>query len=138
MLMLLAVWVTFLFASSMLAVLGTGTGGGLFVIVGRAGMFARAPMLVKAAVIVAAVMVAMAAFMLMLGMPIGRFMGRFIGRGKGKFRGEGAGVGRGNCRIALGLRLSGIGIPALAHMAAAFALAISSNWSLSARDRAGH
>lgn len=29
------------------------------------------------------------------------------------------------------LRLAGIGIPALAHMAAAFAFAISNNWSLS-------
>lgn len=33
------------------------------------------------------------------------------------------------------LRLAGMGIPALAHMAAALALAISSNWSLSEKTQ---
>lgn len=33
--------------------------------------------------------------------------------------------------MAFGRRLSGMGTPALAHMAAALALAISNNWSLS-------
>lgn len=76
-----------------------------------------------------------------LGSPIGPMLGIFgmlgipmpIGRGKGrgKDRGAGDGVGRGSWRMAFGRRLSGMGTPALAHMAAALALAISSNWSLS-------
>lgn len=37
--------------------------------------------------------------------------------------------------MVFGLRLSGIGIPALAHIAAALALAISSNCSLSIRKK---
>lgn len=37
--------------------------------------------------------------------------------------------------MAFGRRLSGIGTPALAHMAAALALAISSNWSLSKESK---
>lgn len=112
-------------------------------------MAARAPMLVKAAVMVAAVILAIAALMVIfdmgipgiVGSPIGPMLGIFgmlgipmpIGRGngKGKERGEGDGVGRGSWRIAFGRRLSGIGTPALAHIAAALALAISSNWSLS-------
>lgn len=116
----------------------------------RGGMAARAPMLVKAAVMVAAVILAMAALMVMfdmlgipgiLGSPNGPMLGIFgmlgipmpIGRGKGrgKERGAGDGVGRGSWSIAFGRRLSGMGTPALAHMAAALALAISSNWSLS-------
>lgn len=99
---------------------------------------------------VAAVILAIAALMVMfdmlgipgiLGNPIGPMLGIFgmlgipmpIGRGKGrgKERGAGDGVGRGSWRIAFGRRLSGMGTPALAHMAAALALAISSNWSLS-------
>lgn len=40
--------------------------------------------------------------------------------------------------MAFGRRLSGMGTPALAHMAAALAFAISSNWSLSKeRERWG-
>lgn len=39
--------------------------------------------------------------------------------------------------MVLGLRLSGMGIPALAHIAAALAFAISSNWSLSKSVRRG-
>lgn len=116
----------------------------------RGGMAARAPMLVKAAVIVAAVILAIAALMVMfdmlgipgiVGNPIGPMLGIFgmlgipmpIGRGKGRGRerGAGDGVGRGSWRMAFGRRLSGMGTPALAHMAAALALAISSNWSLS-------
>lgn len=62
-------------------------------------------------------------------MPIGR------GKGRGNERGEGDGVGRGSWRMAFGRRLSGIGTPALAHMAAALALAISSNWSLSEESK---
>lgn len=49
------------------------------------------------------------------------------GKGSGKERGVGDGVGRGSWRMAFGRRLSGMGTPALAHMAAALALAISSN-----------
>lgn len=129
---------------------GTRLGGGLLVMVGRGasgGIAARAPMLVKAAVMVAAVILATAALMVMFdivgipGMlckPIGPMLDIFgipipIGRGNGKGNeiGEGDGVGRGSWRMAFGRRLSGMGTPALAHMAAAFALAISSNWSLS-------
>lgn len=131
---------------------GARHGGGLFVMVGRGargGIAARAPMLVRAAVIVAAVILAIAALMVILdmgipgilGSPIGPRFGIFgmlgipmpIGRGKGRGRerGVGDGVGRGSWRMAFGRRLSGIGTPALAHIAAAFALAISSNWSLS-------
>lgn len=133
--MLLACCVTFLFTSSMFARLGVGAGGGLLVMVGNggiAGMDAKAPMLDSAAVMVAAVILATAAFMGMFGMagipgiPMGRFRGKLgTGKGKGKDRGVGVGVGKGNWRIAFGLRLSGIGIPALAHIAAALALAIS-------------
>lgn len=116
----------------------------------RGGMAARAPMLVKAAVIVAAVILAIAALMVMFDMlgipdildiPIGPMLGIFgmlgipmpIGRGKGngKESGVGDGVGRGSWKMVFGRRLSGMGTPALAHMAAALALAISSNWSLS-------
>lgn len=155
---MLACWVTFRFASSMWSRLRDGVGGarhggGLLVMVGsgaRGGMAARAPMLVKAAVIVAAVILAIAALMVMfdilgipgiVGRPIGPILGIFgmlgipmpigRGRGRGKERGVGDGVGRGSWRMAFGRRLSGMGTPALAHMAAAFALAISSNWSLS-------
>lgn len=152
---MLACWVTFLFASSMWSRFSDGVGGarhggGLLVIVGRGargGMAASAPMLVKAAVIVAAVMLAIAALMVMLdilgipgilGKPIGPMLGMLgipipMGRGSGRGResGVGDGVGRGSCRMALGRRLSGMGTPAFAHMAAALALAISSNWSLS-------
>lgn len=64
----------------------------------------RVPMLDKAAVMVAAVILAIAAFMAILG------------RARGS---------------TVDLRLAGMGIPALAHMAAALALAISNNWSLS-------
>lgn len=132
---------------------GARHGGGLLVMVGsgaRGGMAARAPMLVKAAVIVAAVILAIAALMVMfdmlgipgiLGSPNGPMLGIFgmlgipipIGRGKGrgKERGVGDGVGKGSWRMAFGRRLSGMGTPALAHMAAALALAISSSWSLS-------
>lgn len=125
---------------------GARHGGGLLVMEGsgvRGGMAARAPMLVKAAVMVAAVMLATAALMVMLDMlgipgiadiPIGPMLDIFgipmpIGRGKGrgKERGAGDGVGRGSCRMAFGRRLSGMGTPALAHIAAALALAISSN-----------
>lgn len=110
----------------------------------RGGMAARAPMLVSAAVMVAAVILAIAALMVMLdivdiperlGKPIGPMlcipipMGR--GKGRGRESGAGEGVGRGSWRMALGRRLSGIGTPAFAHIAAALALAISSNWSLS-------
>lgn len=150
--------VTFLFASSMWSRLRDGVGGakhggGLLVIVGsgaKGGMAARAPMLVSAAVIVAAVILAIAALMVMfdilgipgiVGKPIGPMLGIFgilgipmpIGRGKGRGRdrGVGDGVGSGSWRMALGRRLSGMGTPAFAHIAAAFALAISSNWSLS-------
>lgn len=132
---------------------GARHGGGLLVMVGsgaRGGMAARAPMLVKAAVMVAAVILAIAALMVMfdmlgipgiLGIPIGPMLGIFgmlgipmpigSGKGKGKEIGAGDGVGKGSCRMALGRRLSGMGTPALAHIAAALALAISSNWSLS-------
>lgn len=132
---------------------GARHGGGLLVMVGsgaRGGMAARAPMLVKAAVIVAAVILAIAALMVMFDMlgipdildiPIGPMLGIFgmlgipmpIGRGKGngKESGVGDGVGRGSWKMVFGRRLSGMGTPALAHMAAALALAISSNWSLS-------
>lgn len=151
----MACCVTFLFASSMWSRLSDGVGGarhggGLLVMVGRGargGMAARAPMLVKAAVIVAAVMLAIAALMVMLdilGIPgmLGKPMGPMLGilgipipmgrgSGRGKESGVGDGVGRGSCRMALGRRLSGMGTPAFAHMAAALALAISSNWSLS-------
>lgn len=64
----------------------------------------RVPMFDKAAVIVAAVMLAIAALMAILG------------RARGS---------------TVDLRLAGMGMPALAHMAAALALAISNNWSLS-------
>lgn len=154
---ILACWVTFLFTSSMWSRLRVGVGGarqggGLLVMVGRGargGMAARAPMLVRAAVMVAAVILAMAALMVMFDMlgipgrldiPIGPMLGILgilgmlgipmpIGRGKGrgKERGVGEGVGKGSWRIALGRRLSGMGTPALAHMAAALAFAISSN-----------
>lgn len=113
----------------------------------RGGMAARAPMLVRAAVMVAAVMLATAALMDrfdiagipgILGRPIGPMLGILgipmpmgRGRGKGKERGPGDGVGSGSWRMAFGRRLSGMGTPALAHIAAAFAFAISSNWSLS-------
>lgn len=60
----------------------------------------RVPMLDKAAVMVAAVILAIAAFMAILG------------RARGSI---------------VDLRLAGMGIPALAHMAAALALAISNN-----------
>lgn len=69
--------------------------------------------------------------MLGIPMPIER------GNGRGKESGVGDGVGRGSWRMALGRRLSGMGTPALAHMAAALALAISSNWSLSSSVRRG-
>ena len=116
----------------------------------RGGMAASAPMLVKAAVIVAAVILAIAALMVMFDMlgipgilpkPIGPMLDIFCmlaipmpiesGKGRGKERGVGDGVGRGSWRMAFGRRLSGMGTPALAHMAAALALAISSSWSLS-------
>lgn len=145
--MLLACCATFLFTSSMFARLGVGAGGGLLVMVGSGGigaMAAKAPMLDSAAVMVAAVILAIAAFIGMFGIagipciPIGMFMGKLgIGRGSGKDRGGGVGVGKGNWRIALGLRLSGMGTPALAHIAAALALAISNNWSLSSSVRRG-
>lgn len=96
---------------------------------------------------VAAVMLATAALMDrfdiagipgILGRPIGPMLGIFgipmpmgRGRGKGKERGPGDGVGSGSWRMALGRRLSGMGTPALAHIAAALAFAISSSWSLS-------
>lgn len=64
----------------------------------------RVPMFDKAAVMVAAVILAIAAFIAILG------------RARGS---------------TVDLRLAGMGIPALAHMAAALALAISNNWSLS-------
>lgn len=93
------------------------------------------PILARAAVIVAAVMLAIAAFMVMLiGMFIDMFMGMFIFMGMEKDMG----LGKGSWRTALGRRLSGMGIPALAHMAAALALAISSNWSLSVRRDEEH
>jgi len=128
----------------------------------RGGMDARAPMLVKAAVIVAAVILAIAALMVMfvmlgipgiwdipicpilgipipipmpMPMPIPMPIGR--GNGSGKERGAGDGVGRGSWRMAFGRRLSGMGTPALAHIAAALALAISSNWSLSEEREEG-
>lgn len=156
---MLACCVTFLFASSMWSRFKDGAGGarlggGLLVMVGRGargGMAARAPMLVKAAVMVAAVILATAALMVMfdivgipgiVGNPIGPMPDIFgipmpigRGRGKGKEMGEGEGVGRGSWRIAFGRRLSGMGTPAFAHMAAALALAISSNWSLSEDSR---
>lgn len=124
---------------------GARLGGGLLVMVGRGargGMAARAPMLLRAAVMVAAVMLAMAALMLdmegipgRLGSPIGPMLGIPIpmgrGRGRGRDSGVGEGAGSGSWMMALGRRLSGIGTPAFAHMAAALALAISSNWSLS-------
>lgn len=96
------------------------------------GIAAKAPMLERAAVMVAAVILAMAAFIVMFGIdgmpgiPIGRFMGK-LGTGSGKDKGAGEGVGNGNWRIAFGLRLSGMGIPALAHIAAALAFAISNS-----------
>lgn len=109
----------------------------MFVIVGRGGIggiAASAPMFERAAVMVAAVILATAAFIVMFGIagipgiPIGRFIGKLgTGSGRGKDKGVGAGVGRGSCRIAFGLRLSGMGIPALAHIAAAFAFAISNS-----------
>lgn len=93
---------------------------------------------------VAAVMLATAALMErfdmagipgILGRPIGPMLGIPMpmgrGRGKGKERGPGDGVGSGSWRMAFGRRLSGMGTPALAHIAAALAFAISSNWSLS-------
>lgn len=150
---------TFRLASSIWSRLTAGAGGarhggGLLVMVGRGasgGMAARAPMLVKAAVMVAAVMLATAALMErfdiagipgILGRPIGPMLGMLgipmpmgRGRGKGKERGPGDGVGRGSWRMAFGRRLSGMGTPALAHMAAALAFAISSNWSLSEMRR---
>lgn len=64
----------------------------------------RVLILDKAAVMVAAVILAIAAFMAMLG------------RARGS---------------TVDLRLAGMGIPTFAHMAAALALAISNNWSLS-------
>lgn len=98
------------------------------------GIAAKAPMLERAAVMVAAVILAMAAFIVMFGIdgmpgiPIGRFMGKLgTGSGRGKDKGAGEGVGNGNWRIAFGLRLSGMGIPALAHIAAALAFAISNS-----------
>lgn len=138
---------------------GARHGGGLLVMVGSGasgGMAARAPMFVKAAVIVAAVILAIAALMVMfdmlgipgiLGIPSGPMLDIFgmlgipmpigSGKGKGKEMGVGDGVGRGSWRMAFGRRLSGMGTPALAHMAAALALAISSNWSLSSSVRRG-
>lgn len=136
---------------------GARHGGGLLVMVGsgaRGGMAARAPMLVRAAVMVAAVMLATAALMDrldiagipgILGRPIGPMLGMLgipmpmgRGRGSGRERGPGEGVGSGSWRMAFGRRLSGMGTPALAHIAAAFAFAISSNWSLSdARQKEG-
>lgn len=100
------------------------------------------PILARAAVIVAAVMLAIAAFMVMLigmfiDMFMGMFMGMFIFMGMEKDMGL-LGLGKGSWRTALGRRLSGMGIPALAHMAAALALAISSNWSLSVRRDEEH
>lgn len=71
---------------------------------GRGSREESVPMLDRAAVMVAAVILAMAAFMAI----VGRAMGS-----------------------AEDLRLAGMGIPALAHMAAALALAISNNCSLS-------
>ena len=75
-----------------------------------------------------AVMLVMAAFMAMLGMGMERGMSSWP--------------------VSLGFRLSGMGTPALVHMAAALALAISSSCSLSGRrpeeqkqstqDTAGH
>lgn len=98
------------------------------------GIDAKAPMLERAAVMVAAVMLATAAFIVMLGIaampgkPMVRFIGRLgTGSGRGNDKGVGDGVGKGNWRIAFGLRLSGMGIPALAHIAAALAFAISSS-----------
>ena len=157
---MLACWVTFLFTSSMWPRLrggagGARQGGGLLVMVGsgaRGGMEASAPMLDRAAVMVAAVMLAMAALMVildMLPMPIGPMlpmpicpmlpmpipMPMGMGRGRGRESGVGEGVGSGSWRMALGRRLSGMGTPALAHMAAALALAISSSWSLSGGRR---
>uniref|UniRef100_A0A3P8VKR2 Glycine receptor, alpha 2 n=1 Tax=Cynoglossus semilaevis TaxID=244447 RepID=A0A3P8VKR2_CYNSE len=130
---------------------GARHGGGLFVMVGSGasgGIAARAPMLVNAAVIVAAVILAIAALMVMfdmlgipgiLGKPIGPMLGIPIpigrGNGSGRERGVGDGVGKGSWRMALGRRLSGIGTPALAHIAAALALAISSSWSLSGKNK---
>lgn len=96
------------------------------------GIDAKAPMLERAAVMVAAVMLATAAFIVMLGIadmpakPMFRFIGK-LGMGRGNDKGVGDGVGKGNWRIAFGLRLSGMGIPALAHIAAALAFAISSS-----------
>lgn len=124
---------------------GARLGGGLLVMVGRGargGMAAKAPMLLRAAVMVAAVILAMAALMLdmegipgRLGSPIGPMLGIPIpmgrGRGRGRDSGAGEGAGSGSWMMALGLRLSGMGTPAFAHMAAALALAISNNWSLS-------
>ena len=126
----------------MLVIVGSGA---------RGGIAARAPMLVKAAVIVAAVILATAALMVIFDIvgipgilvnPIGPMLGIFgipmpIGRGKGKGKemGVGDGVGRGSWRMAFGRRFSGMGTPALAHMAAALAFAISSNWSLSEERR---
>lgn len=132
MLMLLAFCVTFLLTSSMLAVLGATVGGGLFVMLGRAGMAVRALIVDRAAFIVAT-----AAFIAMLGM-LAMPMGRFICcPSRDKAKDVETVDWRGSWSTDLGLRLSGIGIPALAHIAAAFALAISSSWSLSSSVRRG-
>lgn len=143
MLMLFACLATFLFTSSMVAMLGWGgPGGGLLVMLGSGAiccMEAIDPILARAAVIVAAVMLAIAAFMVMLiGMFIDMFMGMFMGMFIFMGMEKDMGLGKGSWRTALGRRLSGMGIPALAHMAAALALAISSNWSLSVRRDEEH
>lgn len=87
------------------------------------GSEARAPILDKAALIVAAVMLAIAAFIVM----------RLPDNGKDKD--EEFGLGKGSWRIVLGLRLSGMGTPALVHIAAALALAISNSCSLSVDEK---
>lgn len=122
MLKLLACFVTFRLASSILARLDVDEEGGLLTIVGNGancGMDARAPILDKAAVMVAAVMLAMATFIVINGTPKAREQDKEFGFDKGSWR------------IFLGLRLSGMGTPALAHIAAALALAISNSCSLS-------
>lgn len=132
MLKLLACLATFLLASSILARLAVDEEGGLLTIVGNGancGKEARAPILDKAAVMVAAVMLAIAAFIVMFDIPATP-KGREPDKGKAEF-----GFGKGSWRTVLGLRLSGMGTPALAHIAAALALAISSSCSLSVDEK---